>query len=293
MTVVDGPQAGSTLLRHALAIAARGWHVFPCAIDGKRPALRENWQHVATTDRARIYRWWTRAPFNIGIACGPSGLVVIDLDIPKDDSDGSTTGIQSLTELCELHSQPYPSDTLTVTTPSSGTHLYFRAPASPVRNSAGYLGPHIDVRATGGYVLAPDSRIGHRTYEVANAACPTPLPSWIASLLGNQSVSEAAPSLLPGPGIRRANSYALAALRGEITRVATSRPGTRNDTLNRAAFSLGQLVAANLLPAEVVSTALADAAERCGLPGIEAHHTIRSGIASGLQHPRPGTLGNR
>jgi len=60
----------------------------------------------------------------------------------------------------------------------------------------------------------------------------------------------------------------------------------RNDTLNRAAFSLGQLVAARLLPAVVVVAALADAAARCGLPGDEAGRTIRSGMASGARHPR-------
>ena len=36
----------------------------------------------------------------------------------------------------------------------------------------------------------------------------------------------------------------MAALREETRLVATAQPGTRNDTLNRAAFSLGQLVAA-------------------------------------------------
>ena len=68
----------------ALAAADAGWHVFPCAPGSKRPALRENWQDLATTDPGRIRAWWARQPYNIGIACGPSGLVVIDLDVARD-----------------------------------------------------------------------------------------------------------------------------------------------------------------------------------------------------------------
>jgi hypothetical protein len=285
------PRTGSALLRHALALAACGWHVFPCAIGGKQPALQGNWQHLATTNRARIHRWWTHAPFNIGIACGPSGLVVIDLDIPKDDGDTAATGMESLTELCQLHGQPYPDDTFAVTTPR-GTHLYFQAPASPVRNSASRLGPLIDIRGAGGYVVAPGSRVGGRAYEVADAARPAPLPGWIASLLEDRPATAAARQL-PAPGTPQAIPYVLAALRDETARVATARPSTRNDTLNRAAFSLGQLVAANLLPAVAVMTALANAAERCGLPGDEAHRTIRSGMASGVRHPRNKGLGRQ
>ena len=78
-------------LSSALAAADAGWHVFPCAPGSKRPALRENWQDVATTDRDRIRDWWARRPYNIGIACGPSGLVVIDLDVARD-GPGRTTG---------------------------------------------------------------------------------------------------------------------------------------------------------------------------------------------------------
>ena len=294
MTTPDLPRTGSTLLRHALALAARGWHVFPCAIGGKRPALQESWQHLATTDRARIYRWWIRAPFNIGVSCGPSGLVVIDLDIPK--ASGQLGGAESFCRMCQGHRQPVPWRTFTVATPSGGRHLYFRAPAGPVRNSASRLGPLVDIRATGGYVVAPGSRIGGRAYEVANSAPAAPLPGWIASLLDDRPSAAASARRLPLPGTDQAIPYVLAALREETARVATARPGTRNDTLNRAAFSLGQLVAANLLPAAAAATALADAAESCGLPGGEAHRTIRSGMASAArhpraQHPRPASTG--
>ena len=70
------------LLTAALTAASRGWHVFPLVPDAKRPAV-EDWEHRATTDTARIERCWSSGPYGVGIACGPSRLVVVDLDQPK------------------------------------------------------------------------------------------------------------------------------------------------------------------------------------------------------------------
>jgi hypothetical protein len=114
----------------------------------KRPAIK-GWEHRATTDSARIQRAWTSAPFNIGLACGPSGLVVVDLDTPKDDAappeewaqPGIRDGADVLAALAERHGTAAMLRTFAVRTASGGEHLYFRAPAStPIRNSAGQLG---------------------------------------------------------------------------------------------------------------------------------------------------------
>jgi hypothetical protein len=274
----------------ALAAADLGWHVFPCAPGSKRPALKDNWQDLATTDPDRIRAWWARQDYNIGIACGPSGLVVIDLDL----GSGPVSGAVRLELLCRAHGQRYPGGTYTVDTPSGGCHLYFTAPAAPVRNSAGRAGPLIDIRADGGYVVGAGSRIGERGYVARGdfLALTLPFPAWIARLLG-EDPADRAPGPRPpfpdgtafpaGPAGR---AYALAAFREETRRVAAARPGTRNDTLNRAAFSLGQLVAARLLPPLPVMTALADAAACAGLPDDEARRTIRSGMAAGARKPR-------
>jgi hypothetical protein len=153
-----------------------------------------------------------------------------------------------------------------------------------VRNSAGRLGPHIDVRADGGYVIGEGSRIGERAYAARDERTPVPLPPWIAGLLKD---AHAAAAGLPVPrGGARGTAYAMAALRDETRMVAAARPGTRNDTLNRAAFCLGQLVAAGFLPPLAVVSALAGSAERAGLPADEARRTIRSGLAAGARYPR-------
>jgi hypothetical protein len=279
------------LLRSALALAARGWRVFPCVPGTKRPALRGNWQYLATTDPARIRRWWTRVPYNIGIACGTS-LVILDLDIPNHTPlDGPLAGetpaggISTLAALARQHGQPYPAATYTVQTPSGGQHLYFRADGSSVRNSAGRLGPCIDVRADGGYVIGPGSRASGGLYTTRNTTGPGPLPAWIAALLQDRS-RPPADRPLPVPGKPRAAAYAMAALRDETRRVATAREGTRNNTLNTAAFNLGQLAAAGLLPAHQARTALTRAAAQAGLPDREARQTIQSGMTAGARFPR-------
>jgi Bifunctional DNA primase/polymerase, N-terminal len=305
VSVAEVAPAESVMLRSALSAAASGWHVFPCAPGGKRPALRGNWQDRATTSADQICGWWTQSPFNIGIACGPSGLVVVDLDLPRapageDDPDDAGTlfplsGADRLARLARSHGERYPAGTYIVDTPSGGCHLYFAAGNTEARNTAGAIAPYIDVRAAGGYVIGAGSRIGGRAYTPrGRLRRPAQLPPWLARLVteqpgtpGGEPAEATEAAARPWPADRaQGRAYAMAALRGETQRVAAARPGTRNDTLNRAAFSLGQLVAAGLLPPVPVITGLISAATRAGLPEEEAARTVRSGIAGGARKPR-------
>jgi Bifunctional DNA primase/polymerase, N-terminal len=296
VSVADVARANPALLRSALAAALRGWHVFPCAVGGKRPALRGNWQDLATTSADQIRDWWTRAPYNIGIACGPSALIVIDLDLPRDADDEEAadgalfplSGADILSGLARQHGERYPGGTYIVDTPSGGCHLYFSATGEErARNSAGAVGPHIDVRADGGYVVGAGSRVGGRAYAARGQPTVAPLPSWLAQLVRDSYGPPEVPAArLPADDRTQGRAYAMAALRAETERVAAARPGTRNDTLNRAAFSLGQLVAAGLLPPIPVITSLIDAARYAGLPQDEAVRTVRSGMAAGARKPR-------
>src|SRR5579863_8620878 len=159
VSVADVTRADRALVRAALDAVFRGWHVFPCAVGGKRPALRGNWQDLATASPDQVRDWWARAPYNIGVACGPSGLVVIDLDLPRDDAgdddpddDGALfplSGADRLSRLAREHGERYPAGTYVVDTPSGGCHLYFSVTGERARNSAGSLAPHVDVRAGG------------------------------------------------------------------------------------------------------------------------------------------------
>ena len=292
-------RADSGLLRGALDAVQRGWHVFPCVVGGKRPALRGNWQELATTSAGLVREWWGRAPYNIGIACGPSRLVVIDLDQPHEgdgyEDDGALfplSGADRLSGLARRHGERYPAGTYTVDTPSGGCHLYFLADAEGrARNSAGVIGVQIDVRADGGYVVGAGSRIGGRAYSARNSAGPAPLPGWLAGLVREPPAAEVPEQRVPAGDRVLGRAYALAALRAETERVASARPGTRNVTLNRAAFSLGQLVAAGMLLPIPVITSLIDAAMQAGLPEDEAARTVRSGMKAGARKPRSVVIG--
>jgi hypothetical protein len=81
--------------------------------------------------------------------------------------------------------------------------------------------------------------------------------------------------------------YAAVALRAEALRVARAPVGTRNDTLNRAAFALGRLVAAGLLDAGTVTHELSAAARWSGLDRAETARTVRSGLRAGRRQPMP------
>jgi hypothetical protein len=113
-----------------------------------------------------------------------------------------------------------------------------------------------------------------------------PLPSWLAELLTAAPPPRRAalPDLAAGGSRRR---YLAAALRGELADVAGARPGTRNDTLNRAAFRLGQLAAAGHGSLNELTGPLLDAALAAGLTETESLATINSGLTAGQRHPRP------
>jgi Bifunctional DNA primase/polymerase, N-terminal len=293
------PPAGAALLEVALAAAGRGWHVFPLRPDAKRPAVRR-WESRATRDRKRIERCWAAGPYGVGVACGPSGLVVLDLDLPKDaaapppawDLPGVATGADVLTVLAKRAGQPSPTGTYTVHTATGGLHLYYEAPADgpPLRNTAGRLGWLIDTRAAGGYVIAAGCSVAGHPYTADDPTRPVAaLPGWIARRLTGP------PPPLAGELAGRVaapDSYAAAALHDEITQILRAGVGTRNDTLNRAAYALGQLVAAGLLPEAATAEVLATAGMAAGLTPEECAATVHSGMSAGTRHPRPALAGN-
>ncbi|MFJ3932843.1 bifunctional DNA primase/polymerase [Streptomyces sp. NPDC090029] len=255
------------LLAAALDAAARGWPVLPLRPGAKRPALHGEtactrtgpcaaghvkWEQRATTDPHRIRAAWSAGAFNVGIATGPAGLVVIDLDRPKTNTD-APCGATTFRALCERAGQPVPA-TRSVRTASGGTHLYFTAPAGVrLGNTAGKIAPLIDTRAWGGYVVAPGSTTPAGSYDVVVEEALAPLPGWLKHLL---QPPQQPTCLVSAPHTTKASRYAAAALRNETSNVATAADGTRNATLLRAARALGRLVASGDLSREEVEEAL-------------------------------------
>jgi len=290
---------GSAQLAAALDAASRCWHVFPLRFGDKRPAIPA-WEDRATTDPDRIARCWTHAPYNVGIATGPSRLVVIDLDRPKHPDDtppadwaeyGVTDGADVLAVLCERHGQPFPADTYTVRTWSGGTHLYFAAPeGEPLRNTAGDsargLGWKVDTRAVGGLVVGAGSTFDGHAYEVTHNGPASPLPLWLAELLRPAPLPPQRPVTVALAGRDRRGKFLNAAVNGELARVTNSGEDQHNTALYIASVALGQLVAGGELSEADVTGWLLPAALQVGQGEREARRTIASGLRAGARRPR-------
>ncbi len=151
----------ANLLDAALWYAKRGWHVFPCRPGGKVP-LTEHGVNDATTNEGIIRAWWAAHPTaNIGLACGPSGLAVIDVDVKH-----GKPGLRSWYDLLELHGGAL-ADTVVAETPSGGMHMFYRQNGTPVPSSVDKLGEGIDTRGVGGYVVVPPSTTEAGVYQWA------------------------------------------------------------------------------------------------------------------------------
>ncbi len=281
----------------AATYAARGWQVFPvwspagagrcgcgdleCADIGKHPIARlaPHGFHDATSSAAAVAGWWRARPdANVGVRTGTeSGLAVLDVD--------GEDGAKSLRELVAQHGR---FDAMWART-GSGWHAYMAHPDVEVRNSTARIGPGLDVRGDGGYVVAPPSLHAsgarYRWINVADAANRqlSPMPDWLVELARPAPQPAVQPVQLRS-GIEL--SYAAAAIEREALDVAQAPPGRRNEQLNRAAFKLGQLVGAGLVGEATVTEALVVAGLSAGPGERKIRSTVRSGVHAGMRHPR-------
>ncbi|MGW4506896.1 bifunctional DNA primase/polymerase [Streptomyces sp. NPDC004436] len=291
--------------------------------------------HAATLDYSRIEQWWTSNPsMGVAVACGPADLVVIDIDahshelpsrdrllpgIPVGDEvdlRGLRTGFHSMAVLAALRGERSPADdetTLRVRTPSGGLHVWYRATdgrqwqcsAGSGKNRA--LAWQVDVRAHGGYIVAPGTTTQDGMYKpLGKVRQPAPLPQWLAQELQRTGHLPAphVPAPRPVPprarqavnaagGGRDKTSRLLTALLADVASCAYAPEGTGfSEKLNRAAYTLGGLAAAGHLTEAAATEALQDIASTTR-PGQEQRSAqiIRSGMAAGAQ--RPLHLGGR
>ncbi|MFE2045922.1 bifunctional DNA primase/polymerase [Streptomyces sp. NPDC059477] len=296
-----------TLLASALRYAERGMYVHPLLVGAKEPRW-EHWEERATRDPALIERTWGRAPFNIGVACGPSSLLALDLDVPHEGEVSGVPGVvDGSTMLAALSTAPTGgpiTPTLTVLTRSGGRHLIYRAPSRvAVRNTARTLGFCIDTRAAGGYVVGIGSMVDGAMYSLAqdSPTDPAVLPEWLLTLVttaptppkygGAPRGADAVARLRElGREGTREQRWAAGILRSECDELAAMKQaGGRNTRLNLAAYRAGQLVAAGLVDQAVAEEHLTEAAQAAGL-GVdtprEIEKTLRSGMTAGLARPR-------
>ncbi|MFJ2061179.1 bifunctional DNA primase/polymerase [Streptomyces sp. NPDC087908] len=289
--------------------------------------------HAATLDMNRIQQWWGRWPrMGVGVACGPANLVVIDIDAHEAPAPGHqgllpgidiaedinvsamTTGFHTIAVLAALRDAMNPAEdvsTLRVRTPSGGVHVWYRVTdARTWQCSAGSsktraLAWQVDVRANGGYIIAPGTVTQAGVYTpVGPCTTPAPLPSWLAQELQrtNHLPAPHVPAPRPVPGRareavlaargRNSGPTALATVLAEVADcVRTTEGAGFSEKLNRAAYTAGGLVAAGHLTRSDAEAALL-ATAHAARPGQErrAASIIKSGLTAGALHPlQPGS----
>ncbi|WUU18924.1 bifunctional DNA primase/polymerase (plasmid) [Streptomyces sp. NBC_00663] len=268
----------------------------PCHLEG-RPC---HGFHAATTDPELIDRWWTDTPSaGVGVACGPAALVVIDIDahqapladrahllpgIPIPDQvqlDGLAAGFDTLALLAAYRGEADPAQdesTLRVRTPSGGLHVWYRNPEPSIRyrcstgsgrNTA--LAWQVDVRAEGGYIVAPGTWTPKGIYRAEGTVRhPAVLPQWLSNELRRTghviekqtptapTAANAVPGPVPsgpaggvpvpparGPQRTAAAHQVMDPLIALVAECAAAREGTGfTEKLNRAAYTAGGLVGA-------------------------------------------------
>lgn len=154
------------------------WPVFPLGMGSKIPAIpkRKGGKGFkdATTDTARIDKWWSRHPdHNIGLATGHM-FDVIDIDTKDSDGNPSSKGVMSFLNMLEDNTFRDHSIEIhgVAVTASGGMHLY--VPSKHQKNYAG-LRPGIDYRALGGYVVAPPSTLRQPGRDYTWLVEPSPI----------------------------------------------------------------------------------------------------------------------
>ena len=162
-----------TKTEHAKQLAALGFYVFPVIRNGKTPAV-EGWQEKATRTPGDF------GDYNIGISTSRFGndeaLIVVDVD----NKNGKRGDLEILKlELAGFH---FPR-TFTQCTPTGGRHLVYRT-RLPLRQGANVLGPGLDIRSRGGYIVGAGSTINDKEYTVGTPVGAFELaPEWLVDQL--------------------------------------------------------------------------------------------------------------
>jgi hypothetical protein len=163
-------------LTSALAMERRGFDVFPLAPNSKQPKAGSNGFKDAVCDDKQIRRWWKEDP-EANVGASTERFIVIDVD-PRKKGD------ETFAEL-EL-SEEFPT-TARAKTQGGGVHIYYALPdgvdPDTIKGGNDALGPGIDVKTKGGYVVAPGSTIDGRQYEWAYDGPIAPAPEWLIKRL--------------------------------------------------------------------------------------------------------------
>ena len=273
--------------------------------------------YAATRDPDLITHRWTTSPdAGIAVTCGPSNVVVLDIDNhnaahPADrvyvrgedvGTAGFVNGYDTIAALCEARGVNLPwleYPTLTVTTPSRGLQCWYRvADGMQWRQGNGVksgLGWQVDVKAGMSYGVMPGTRTSKGVYEpFGTTRTIADLPEWL-----RRELVKAGRWTDPNPRrvttyrpnrrhARTSNRYVTKAIENELATLAAAQRGTLAETLNKCAYNIGGFVGAGLIDESDAREAITAAASAAGISPDErkAQNTIRDGLNSGARNPR-------
>ena len=179
-----------SFLDSALALARQGFYVFPLVPNGKTPLIK-NFTEEATRDEEKIKDWWTcpvldtEKDYNIGIATSKFALVdsLIVIDV---DNKGEKKGDVELEKIQIFYDLP---ETIWQSTPTGGRHLIFKHKV-PVKQGANVLGPGLDIRSKGGYIVGAGSVTENGKYLLSEQIAISDAPDWLIQACGQAPIKE-------------------------------------------------------------------------------------------------------
>lgn len=315
------PPTGAEMWAAIEFYAGRGFPMFPIAPRTKLPLIRSphpkgspergkcrgecgldgHGCYDGTTDLERLSRWWHAYPGAlIGFSTGHQ-FDVLDLDHKVEDDGSVVDGGEIIDQYAEDRAHDWgglvdPAVMMGVGTPGGGLHLYV-APVVGSGNRAPIIDPTLrgcDWRTFGGLVAAPPSWSAKRGRRYVWAPGhehrePPVCPPWLASLarrddrhpVAAQAVRSTTVEMLGGD----ATPYTAAVIRGCCEDVARAVEGTRNATLNGAAYRAGRFVAGGELREDYARSSLVAAAVACGLAAGYAEDVIGYAFAAAKDTP--------
>lgn len=200
---------------------------------GKHPP-HSSWQANGLRDPAVIEATFADGRANVGVLTGaPSGFWVLDVD-PDNGGDARLAELEAI-------NGPLPP-TRIVRTGSGGRHYLWAMPGDEdVTNARGSLPPGIDVRGTGGQVVAPPSTTAKGSYSVEVDAPVGYAPAWLVELIRTRPE----PRTLAHTGIElglssaaaseRTRAYAVGAVYSACAELNRAPEGTRNEAAFKTA----------------------------------------------------------
>jgi AAA domain/Bifunctional DNA primase/polymerase, N-terminal len=314
----EGGKASWEFLDEAKACRLRllaGGYV-PIPLRGKVPA-HTSWQNVNPPDEDEVRSWSSvcATAYNTGILCHSVPALdidVLDPDVADQLEDMAATLVgDHAPVLVRFGKRPKRAVLFQTDVP-------FKKVKTPVFTSPDGKRHHVEVLGAGQQIVVhgvhPDT---HEEYAwtggspidvkredlpvltedgahrfIADAAAVMTRAGWREEKVVKVTVATPTdgvahhPPVIGPVGVRE-KRWAAATLAGCVTDLANAAPGSRNDMLNAISFRMGRIVVRGWIDRNVVVRDLVNAAEACGLGGVETTQTCKSGLKAGMEQPHP------